>query len=86
MDRYMNPDRYRLEYYKHKKGKFKNTTKEERAKELDNIICPRCKYQNHKHFVIKYGKCNLCGAVLDKDYFKRSFQKMLEKRYEKQDI
>ena len=34
------------------RGKYKNTTKEERAKELNNIICPRCKYQNHKKWIM----------------------------------
>lgn len=60
-----------------KRGLFKNTTKEERAKALDNVICPRCKYQNHKLFVQKYGKCNLCGTTLDKDYFKKMLLKKL---------
>lgn len=60
-----------------KRGAFKNTTKEERAKALDNVICPRCKYQNHKLFVQKYGKCNLCGTTLDKDYFKKMLLKKL---------
>ena len=77
---------HRLNFKNRKRDLYKNTTKEQRAKELGNIICFRCKYQNHRAFIIKYGKCHLCGAVLDKEYFKRSFQKKLEKRYEKQDI
>jgi len=31
--------------------KFKNTTKEQRAKDLHNIICPRCKYHNHDVYI-----------------------------------
>lgn len=59
------------------RGKYKNTTKEERAKELNNIICPRCKYQNHKKWIMLYGKCHLCGVILDKDYFKRQLLRRL---------
>lgn len=61
----------KIDYKHHKRGQFKNTTKEERAKILDNVICPRCKYQNHRDAVKKYGKCNLCGTTLDRDYFKK---------------
>lgn len=56
--------------------KFKNTTKEERAKELHNIICPRCKYHNHDVWIKKFGTCNLCGATLDKRYFVRKLKRM----------
>lgn len=65
-----------LEY--RRKDLFKNYTKEERAKELNNIICPRCKYQNHKEQVAKYGKCNLCGVVLDKNYFTKTMLRRLK--------
>jgi len=58
--------------------KFKNTTKEQRAKDLHNIICPRCKYHNHDVYIKKYGKCNLCGCVLDKDYFIRTLERRLQ--------
>ena len=41
-------------------------------KELDNIKCPNCGYQNHKHFVQYSGQCHLCKKVLDeKAYFKQ---------------
>lgn len=56
-------------------GKYKNTTKEERAKQCNNIICPRCNYHNHEVHIKKYGKCNLCGAILSKDYFIKTFMK-----------
>lgn len=69
---------YKTNYYNHKRGAYKNTSKEQRAKALDNIICPRCKYQNHKVFVVKYGKCNLCGATLDVNYFKKTLLKKLK--------
>ena len=59
------------------RGKYKNTTKEERAKELNNVICPRCKYQNHLCYVKKYGKCHLCGLTLDKNYFERQLLRRL---------
>ena len=32
---------------------YKDTSKEERAKQLNNVICPRCKYQNHLFYVKK---------------------------------
>ncbi|MBO7695222.1 MAG: hypothetical protein J6T10_21580 [Methanobrevibacter sp.] len=62
------------------KDNYKNISKEERARKLNNIICPRCKYQNHEKMVSKYGKCNLCGATLSKDYFKK---KLLRRIHEK---
>lgn len=65
------------------RGKFKDTTKEERAKALKNIICPHCGYQNHEVFIKKYGRCNLCKTILDKDYFKRTFIKRIGGNYEK---
>lgn len=34
-----------------KRGKFKDTTKEERAKCLHNIICPRCSYHNKDVYI-----------------------------------
>ena len=52
-----------------RKDKYKNTTKEERAKNLKNIICPRCKYHNHFKWIQIYGTCHLCGCTLDKRYF-----------------
>lgn len=55
--------------YKKKKGIYKDTSKEERAKRLNNVICPKCGYQNHYFFVKKYGTCNLCKTTIDKDYF-----------------
>lgn len=65
------------------KDRYKDTSKEERAEKLDNVICPKCKYQNHKVFVIKYGKCNLCGSTLDSKYFKKTLLKKLkEKKHE----
>lgn len=30
-----------------KRDRFKNTTREERAECLKNVICPKCGYQNH---------------------------------------
>lgn len=56
--------------------KYINTTKEERAKILHNIICPKCKYHNHEFYIKKYGKCNLCGITLDSGYFKRKLMRM----------
>lgn len=37
-----------VDYNKQRKrrGNFRNTTKEERAEVLGNVICPRCGYQN----------------------------------------
>ena len=34
-------------------------------KRVINIICPECKYQNHKDNVNRYGTCRLCGKILD---------------------
>ena len=56
--------------FNRKRDLYKDTSKEERAKELNNIICPRCKYQNHLFYVKKYGTCHLCGVTLDNNYFK----------------
>lgn len=66
------------DYNKHKKrrGCYRYTSKEERAKELNNIICPKCKYQNHEKFVRMYGTCHLCGATLDKRYFIKKLLRM----------
>lgn len=61
-----------------KKDRYINTTKEERAERLGNVICKRCKYQNHRSYVKKYGKCNLCGATLDVDYFKKMLMRKLK--------
>ena len=54
---------------KKKRGCFKYTTKEERAEHLNNVICPKCGYQNHIKYVRIYGTCNLCKTTLDKRYF-----------------
>lgn len=67
-----------LKYYNKNKGKFRNTTKEERAKDLDNIICPKCGYHNHSIFVKKYGTCNLCKTTLSRDYFKKQLLRRLK--------
>ena len=68
-------------YYDNKiikrKGLYKNTTKEERAKALDNIICHKCGYQNARYYAKKYGKCKLCGSTIDKDFFIRELEKRL---------
>lgn len=61
---------------KKRRGCFKNTTKEERAKSLGNIICSKCGYQNHYKWIRMYGTCNLCGITLDKDYFKKKLIRM----------
>lgn len=61
-----------------KRGCYKNTTKEERAKILGNIICPKCGYQNHYKMIKKYGTCNLCKTTLDKDYFKKKLLRRLK--------
>lgn len=61
-----------------RKEKFKNTSKKERAKELNNIICPKCGYQNHYFYAKKYGTCNLCKTTIDSDYFKKMLFKKLK--------
>jgi ribosomal protein L37AE/L43A len=68
----------KIRYKNRKRDQFKDISKEERAKKLDNIICPRCKYQNHRVHILKYGTCNLCGATLDKDYFKKMMLRKME--------
>ncbi len=67
------------DYSKQKKrrGNFRNTTKEERAEILGNVICPRCGYQNHIFYVKKYGTCHLCGVTLDNNYFKKMIYRRL---------
>lgn len=69
---------YFHDYRKLHHNKFKNTTKEERAEVLGNIICPRCGYQNHAYYVKKYGSCNLCKTTLDKEHFKKVLLKKLK--------
>lgn len=64
--------------YKKKKGIYKNTSKEERAEKLNNVICPKCGYQNHYFYAKKYGTCNLCKATIDKDYFIKSMLRRLK--------
>ena len=61
--------------YNHKR--FKDITKEERAKACDNIICPKCKYNNYKRYIEKFGTCHLCGTTLDKDFFKKRLKRKL---------
>lgn len=34
--------------------------------ENKNVICPKCKYQNMKINVMRYGTCTRCKEVLDK--------------------
>ena len=53
------------------KGKYKDTSKEDRANACNNIMCPYCKYQNHDVYIKKFGTCHLCGRTLDKNYFKK---------------
>lgn len=36
-----------------KRNMFKDTSKEERAKCLNNVICPKCGYQNHYFYAKK---------------------------------
>lgn len=69
-----------LDYKYKKKGRFKDTTKEERARDLHNIICPRCKYQNKSFFVKRSGKCLLCGTTLNREYFKKRLIKEMNKK------
>lgn len=61
-----------------KRDLYKDTSKEERAKELNNVICPRCKYQNCIFYVRKYGTCHLCGVTLDNNYFKKMIYRRLK--------
>lgn len=70
--------KYIVNYHSKKRGLHKDVSKEERAKELNNVICPKCKYQNHKEYIIKYGKCHLCNNTLDANYFKRTLLKKLK--------
>ena len=46
-------DDFTMKCKNRKRDEFLNSTKEERAKALDNVICPRCKYQNHRALVKK---------------------------------
>lgn len=69
---------YFNDYRKFHHDKFKNSTKEERAEVLGNIICPKCGYQNKKYYVKKYGTCNLCKTTLDKEHFKKVLLKKLK--------
>lgn len=68
---------YRVKYHQ-KKNQYKDMTKEERAKELHNVVCHRCKYQNHAKWIRMYGTCHLCGATLDKRYFIKTLMRRLE--------
>lgn len=63
---------YRDDYKYRKRDMYKNYSKEQRAKALNNIICPKCKYQNHKEYIEVYGTCHLCGNTLDVNYFKKT--------------
>ena len=60
-----------------KRDMFKNTSKEERAKKLNNVICPKCGYQNHYFYAKKYGTCNLCKTTIDSNYFKKMLLKKI---------
>ena len=62
--------------YSKNKDKYRNSSREERAKDLYNVICPKCKYQNRLAYIKRYGKCHLCGATLDRDYFKNTLLRM----------
>lgn len=53
--------------------------------ELDNIICKRCGYQNHRQFIIKYGRCNLCKATLNDNYFKKKMLSEVRKMRQKEE-
>lgn len=47
-------------------------------KELDNIKCDICGYQNHKEYVQYSGVCHGCGKILDdKAYFKQQMNKKM---------
>ena len=60
-----------------KRNMFKDTSKEERAKCLNNVICPKCGYQNHYFYAKKYGTCNLCKTTIDSNYFKKNVIKKI---------
>ena len=36
-------------------------------KEFDMTKCPNCGYYNRNKFLKKYGKCNRCKLILDKE-------------------
>lgn len=36
------------------------------CKNLPNVCCPKCGYNNHKESVLRYGTCKRCNEVLDK--------------------
>lgn len=61
-----------------KRDRFKDTTREERAERLKNVICPKCGYQNHYFYSKKYGTCNLCKITIDSEYFKRKLLRRLK--------
>lgn len=43
-----------------------------------NIKCPKCGYANHEYYIKQYGKCHLCGKILDeKAHFKQQMRKKL---------
>ena len=49
-----------------------------KKKELDNIKCEKCGYQNHRDFVKYSGVCHLCGNILDeRAYFKQQMNKKM---------
>ena len=58
-------------------GKYKDTSKEDRARECNNVMCPKCKYQNHYVYIRKFGTCHLCGNTLSHDYFKKRLRTKL---------
>lgn len=72
-------------FYRRTNDKFINSSKEERADELNNIICPRCGYQNHKQMIDKYGRCNLCKSTLNNNYFKKKMLSEVRKMNQKEE-
>ena len=66
-----------IKYKDRKKEYYKDSTKEERAQRLGNVICTRCGDQNHYFYAKKYGRCNLCKATIDADYFKKTLLRRL---------
>ena len=70
---------FRVEYHQ-RKDRFKNMSKEERAKCLNNVICDRCGYQNKMFYVKKYGTCKLCKKVLSKEHYKKAILSRLRRK------
>lgn len=62
-------------YNNHRKRKnnYKKLSKEDKAKSLGNVICPKCGYQNHKYYaknteLVIYAKLLLTKIIL-KTYY-----------------